>query len=406
MKKPKIAVLYHYFHPDNVVSARHFADLCTGLVERGWDVEAWPCNRGCRDESVVFPRHEAWQGVAVKRVWRPPWRQASTSGRLLNAAWMLSSWCGRAWLRRAAAPDVILVGTDPLLSVLIAPWVRRALPRTAIAHWCHDLYPEGPVADGMFSPKAWPVCLLDAVLRRAYAACDLVADLGCCMRDRLSVYSHRSRKATLIPWALHEPCDVGQPDPATRRKLFGDAALGLLYSGNFGRAHSYSSILELAKRLRNTGVRFCFGVGGNRADELRQAIRPEDTNVTLAGFAPESALPQRLAAADIHLASLRPQWTGVVVPSKFFGSLAAGRPVIFEGSRDSAIAHWITEHQVGWVLDQSSQAAVVAALQALAGAPEKLADLQRHCQRVYRERFSRQRIIDAWDHELRQIIGR
>ena len=45
-RRPRVAVLYHYFHPDDVISARHFDGLCQGLVERGWDVLARPSNRG------------------------------------------------------------------------------------------------------------------------------------------------------------------------------------------------------------------------------------------------------------------------------------------------------------------------------------------------------------------------
>src|SRR5262249_23018731 len=148
------------------------------------------------------------------------------------------------------------------------------------------------------------------------AACDLIADLGVCMRIRLKAYNPPGRKVTLVPWALVEPAEVERPDPDVRRDLFGDRPLGLLYSGNFGRAHSYAEFLNLARRLRGDGVHFCFGVRGNRADELRAALRADDGNVSLAGFVPESALAKRLAAADVHLVSLRPEWSGLVVPSK------------------------------------------------------------------------------------------
>src|SRR5262249_36777308 len=161
-----------------------------------------------------------------------------------------------------------------------------------------------------------------------------------CMRDRLEWYGHAARKVTLVPWALDEPAEPERPDSGTRRELFGEAPLGLLYSGNFGRAHSFAEFLDLGRRLRGSRVRLWFGVRGNRAAELRRAVGPEDENVGFAGFAPEAALGKRLAAADIHLVSLRPEWTGLVVPSKFFGSLAAGRPVLFAGSRDAAIARW------------------------------------------------------------------
>ena len=163
--------------------------------------------------------------------------------------------------------------------------------------------------------------------------------------------------------------------------------------------------MDLARSIRNTGIHLCFGVRGNRAEELAAAITPDDTNMSLAGFAPESALVTRLAAADIHLVSLRPEWTGLVVPSKFFGSLAAGRPVIFAGSRTAAIARWIEEYKVGWVLDRQSEHAVIEELRALARAPDKLKALHQHCHKVYHQHFSRTCVMDEWDRQLRNVLA-
>src|SRR5438132_7830960 len=199
------------------------------------------------------------------------------------------------------------------------------------------------------------------------------------MRTRWETYVHSCRKVTLVPWALSEPEDVLPPDRETRSQLFGQSAIGVLYSGNFGRAHSYEELLQLARLLRGESIHFCFGVRGNRVDELRAAVRPDDRNVGFAGFAPESELAERLTAADIHLVSLRPSWTGVVVPSKFFGSLAAGRPVIFAGDEDSAIARWIVAHQVGWVLGRDCLPRVAGELRRLVDEPEALRALQMRC---------------------------
>jgi glycosyltransferase involved in cell wall biosynthesis len=403
-RQPKVAVLYHYFHPDDVVSARHLTHFCQELQARGWEVEALPCNRACRDASACYPLRETWQGLTIRRVWRPPLRQASALGRILNAAWMLAAWSPLGLRNRRSAPDVIVVGTDPILSVLVALVVRKLRPRIRLAHWCFDLYPEAGIAEGQVDEHGWLARALRRLLRAAYASCDLVADLGGCMRARLEPYGHRARKVTLVPWALVEPEDVERPEPSVRRELFAGAPLGLLYSGNFGRAHSFHEFLALARRLRGTGAHFCFGVRGNRADELRAAVRPDDSNVTVAGFAPEAALAKRLTAADVHLVSLRPEWLGLVVPSKFFGALAAGRPVLFAGPRDAAVARWIEEHQVGWVLDQRSQEEVARRLESLASAQEPLAELQRHCHRVYQEHFARRRIMDQWHHELLALL--
>jgi glycosyltransferase involved in cell wall biosynthesis len=405
MRPPKATVLHHYFYPDDVVSARHFEDFCKGLAARGWQVEAMPCNRGCRDDRQTYPRRETWCGIAIRRVWRPRLRQASTAGRLINAVWMIFAWSLLLVVRRRKnLPDVLVIGTDPVLSVLVACFVKRLRPSVQVAHWCYDLYPEAPIAEGMFRENSILVRLLKRLTVAAYRCCAILADLGSCMRRLLERYNSPARHVTLVPWALSEPDAVVPADPATRQELFGEAKMGLLYSGNFGRAHSYEEFLELARSLRGEPVHFCFGVRGNQAAELRAAVQSDDTNVTFAGFAPESALEKRLGAADIHLVSLRAAWTGMVVPSKFFGCLAAGRPVLFAGSQDAAIAHWIREYGIGWVLDRETLPQVAQELRRLAGDTTELHALRQRCHDVYEAHFSQEKTMDRWNTELRALL--
>lgn len=401
--QPHATLLYHYFHPDDVVSARLFSELAVGLRERGWDIKALPCNRGCREETIRHSLYEQWNGIDIERVWRPNIRQASTIGRLLNAAWMLGAWSLLS-LKATRKPSVMLVGTDPILSVLTAiPWslFRR---RTAVAHWCHDLYPEAPIANGMIRDNSLPVRIMRRFLRSAYGRCGLIADLGICMRNQLGKYGSSAKVATLTPWSLIEPSAPVEQDLKTRRELFGDAKLGLLYSGNFGRAHSYSEFLELARMLRDEPIGFCFAARGNRMDELKAAVQPEDHNIRFAGFAPEAELEKRLGACDMHLVSLRPEWTGTVVPSKFFGALATGRGVLFAGSPDSAIARWIDEYDVGQVITSTTIAEVADSLRNAISNPHQLSALKDRCFQTYQKHFSRKLQIDRWDKELRSLI--
>ena len=401
----KITVLYHYMHPDDVVSARHFDGLCEGLVKRGWQVEAMPSNRGCRDETVRTPRHSRWHNIEFNRVWRPKFRQASSGGRVLNALWMIGAWSRVGLRRKSTVPDVVMIGTDPIFSVLTAIAIKTLRPRVRVAHWCFDLYPEAAVADGVLSPDSLVVKLSKRLLCRAYQSCDVIADVGSCMRARLDAYRSSARRATLTPWALYEPTRPVTADPETRRSLFHGASLGLLYSGNVGRAHSYDEFLALARRLRAEDAHFCFSIRGNCAAELRDAVGSNDSNIGFAGFASESELGDRLTAADIHLVSLRAGWTGIVVPSKFFGCLAAGRPVIFAGSRRSCIAEWIVEHKVGWVLDGDSLESVADDIIRLAKEPERLRSLQAHCHIVYQEHFRMELVMDAWSTELSELLA-
>lgn len=403
-KRPKVAILYHFFHPDDVVSARHFSDLAQGLAGAGWAVEALPCNRGCWNPTRVYQPKERWRGVEISRVWRPRLAQSKSWGRILNALWMIAAWSRIALRTRETRPDVVLVGTDPVLSVLVALPLKWLQPEIKVAHWAFDLYPEAAFADGLLSASSGIARVLTGLLQRAYGRCDLIADIGACMRQRLAAYGSRAARQTIVPWALSEEKSPLPPEPALRSRLFGDAKLTLLYSGNFGRAHSFEEFFALARAMRSTGVEFRWSVRGNAVDELRAEIQDSDTNVGLTEFVPESELARHLAAADVHLVSLKPDWSGVVVPSKFFGSLAAGRPVLFAGPEDSCVARWIREHRVGWVLNASTFQEVEFRLRYLAENPDRLRELQAHCFYVYESHFSRDKMIGAWARELQQLL--
>jgi glycosyltransferase involved in cell wall biosynthesis len=403
-------VLYHYLYPDDVVSSVLFTELSTGLAARGWRVTASSCNRSWKHEAAPLPVRTVWSGVEFLRVRRPNFRQASGFGRIANAVWMIAAWSLMAFNPRIR-PDVLIVGTDPILSLLVAlPW-KVFRPRTRIAHWCFDLYPEAAIAAGLMSEGAIGTRALRRLMRMAYRRCSLIVDIGICMRGRLRAYGSqsygwRAQSETITPWALAEPETPVPVDPAERETLFGSATLGLLYSGSFGRAHSWRGIPELATALAPHGGRIAFSVQGNDVGELRDSLEQAGAPVVFAPFVSDRHLPTRLGAADVHIVSLREEWTGTVVPSKFFGALAIGRPVLFMGSRESAIARWIEELQVGWVLTPGNRDAVVEDLILLSQSGDRKARLFAHCHAVYAHNFSRSQALDRWDRLLRAQLSK
>lgn len=393
--KPSIFIFYHYLPPDDVVSAVHFGDLSAGLAEHGWDVSAFPTVWGCRDEKARFAGEEQWKGVRIRRLWRPRFRQSSTLGRMLNAGWMISRWSLLAFSRNSR-PDVVIVGTDPILSVLVARIWKAIRPKTKIVHWCFDLYPEAAIADGILSAGGLFCRFLYRILGPAYRACDVVADLGPCMRKLLIQHAPNAQRVTQVPWALEEPHAPLEIDFPEREAVFGSAKFALLYSGNFGRAHSYDEILRLIVRLAPSGAKLAFSVRGNRESELRRAVAEYGCEARFVPFASEAKLAARLACSDVHVVTLRPEWTGMVVPSKFFGALSAGRPVLFCGSRDSSIAGWIDSYKVGWLLNAENVEEIAADLLRYADSAVAQKEMRERCFRVYQQHFSRLIQMEQW----------
>lgn len=406
MKSPSIVILHQFFYPDDDVSSKHYSQFAEELAKRGWDVTVVSSNRYIRyPKRRIAAKTEYWRSIKIIRCYQPALNQARKWSRLINSIWMSGQWLLALW--RMPAADVIIIGTNPTFSALLFLPLKRLGRGRRLVHWVYDLYPEAIIEDGANSVTLFLCKQFQKLMAKAYRHVDLLVDLGSCMRTRLAAYNHGSRAITLTTWAFVEPGRIKEPDQEARQELFNNAKLLLLYSGTMGRAHDYKLFLELARQLyrQDPGIIICFGCRGNRYDELLKAVKPSDKNIAIAPFVPEAQLEKRLVAADIHLLSLRSNWSGVVVPSKFFGSLAVGRPVIYAGPEDSAIAQWIRQFQVGLVLNRENIAEVAERLIYFANHKDKLSGWQRNALEAYQQYFSKKHVMDKWDAVLREIIA-
>ena len=390
----RILIVYHFFHPDTVISARIFSDLAAALADAGHEVTAYTCNRMIRSKELL-PKEELWNGVRIRRFSRPGFAQGGNFGRLFNSAILQLKWLA-AFFRHRREFDAVVVGTDPQFAYLMFPFLRLMNRRVKLIHWAFDLYPEAILVN---SPR-WMKLLASLTkpfVPWSYRRVDAMVDIGGCMRERLLKYRHRAQCETLTPWALVEPDRPPLPDADVRRELFGDAKIGVLYSGTVGYAHDIGPFIALARECRRQGIdaAFCFAGYGNQYAAQTAQISEEDTNIRLAGFASEEELGKRLAAADIHLISLRRGWEGIVVPSKFFGALAIGRPVIFSGPAGSDIAQWIAAERLGEIMDDTIDPGV-RFIRGIAESEEKLRKFKERAHRVYHDKFSRRAVCLRW----------
>ena len=94
--------------------------------------------------------------------------------------------------------------------------------------------------------------------------------------------------------------------------------------------------------------------------------------VEITGYASEKETPGLLASARVHLITMSPGWEGVVVPSKLYGCVRTGRPVVFIGPENADTAREIRAHDWGKVLPPgASGEEVAAAILELAARPTR-----------------------------------
>ncbi len=65
-------------------------------------------------------------------------------------------------------------------------------------------------------------------------------------------------------------------------------------------------------------------------------------------------LAESMSLGDVQFISLRKGFEGLVVPSKTYGAMAAGRAVIYQGNAKGEIARMISDRGVGVVVPPQS----------------------------------------------------
>jgi glycosyltransferase involved in cell wall biosynthesis len=129
------------------------------------------------------------------------------------------------------------------------------------------------------------------------------------------------------------------------------------YSGNLGVSHSFEDLLAVAESVAdNDDIRFLFIGGGIRFRELERAVASRGLgNVIMMPYQKSSDLAHSLSAGDVHYVSLRTGFEGLVVPSKAYGIMAAGRPMIYQGDEKGDIAQMIKRERCGIVIPEGDR---------------------------------------------------
>jgi colanic acid biosynthesis glycosyl transferase WcaI len=317
------------------------------FVRAGWSVTILAT--GCGADSGSRVR----DCVTVVRV-ATLFSKSSLLVRALGYALMIPSLLIKAMM--LPRTDVIVTMTDPPMLALIGP-ILRAVKGAKLVHWAQDLYPEVAEEAGVFRKHGMAAGAIRSLSTASLKAHHLVLSLGRCMSQRLSLRGIPPERVKLIPNIGMErdivPCAIGDSSFRVRNGIPSDA-LVVMYSGNLGRAHEFTTVLEAARLLKERGehgILFLFvGEGPSRSIVEDAAVSAGLPNVRFLPSQPGSGISESLGAADLHLVTMKEGMSGLVVPSKFYGVLAAERPCLFVGPQDSEAARVILEVGCGAVI--------------------------------------------------------
>ncbi|MBI4955638.1 MAG: glycosyltransferase family 4 protein [Myxococcales bacterium] len=403
----RILAVNQFYAPDLAATSQLLTQLCEDLVAGGDEVTV-VASPGSYLGGTRLPSREILRGVEVLRPWASSLGKRSVVHRLGDYLSFFASSAGR--LARARRADVMLVLTTPPMIASVAALVATSR-RMPLVTWVQDVYPEVAAAFGLFS-AASPLYRGLALLGRAtHRQATRIVALSEGMADRLQHQGAPAERLRVIPnWAdgrQYEP-DRAAPSPgaAFRRELGLEGRFVAMYSGNLGVGHDVATLVEAARllALRAPEVALVFvGEGGRRAEAERLASGLG--NVRFAPYQPTERLRESLAAADVHLASLRPGLEGLLVPSKLYGVMAVGRPLFYVGPEACEVSRVVREHDLGWRGEPGDAAALADALARAAGDPAWVARAGARARAAFLAHFDRPLAVAHWRRVLAEAAA-
>ena len=319
----RILCLNQYGPPDPAPTARLLGDVAEFLRARGHAVTI--VSQRAVDYRTQGERRPAVVGGRLRR-------EVASLVRLL--------WAGWGARMEGQRPEVILALSSPPCLLVLAALLARS-HGAMLAHWAMDLYPELARELGVLrGPRVYGA--IEGLMRWAYGRCAVVVTLDEDMRDHLEKTYGLSGVQVLSPWgpALGEnpKSEIRNPKEDGSR---GEEPWTWLYSGNLGRAHEWETLLEAQRLLEGRGLPVHLVFQGSGTMRAAAAARARELGLGRCGwrgYAEADALAASLRGAGALVVTQRPAARGLLWPSKLATVERLGRPILWVGPTDGAIA--------------------------------------------------------------------
>src|SRR3954451_17166653 len=344
-RRRRLLVLNQYYWPGGEATAHLLTELCEALAAE-YDVTVVTGRLHGREDT---PDTETRNGVRIVRVRSTAFDRAQLSRRGLNYGTYLSRAAARAL--GLGRPDVTLCMTDPPMVGALAVVLGRRYGAPVIVV-SEDVFPEIAVElKRLGHPDR--SALLGAITSFALRRADRVVAIGDTMGRRLEVKGVESGRMRVIPnWV-----DTRTLTPRPRDNEWARAnglvdGFVVMHSGNVGHAQNLDNLIRATTFLRDLGDlrAVIVGFGAQHAANVALAEVLETANVSFLPYQPRERLPESLSSADVHFVGLGKGLAGYVVPSRLYGILAVGRPVVVAADADSETARVVEEVGCGLVI--------------------------------------------------------
>ncbi len=368
-----ILLFNEYYPPDTSATAKIAVEIAETLAERHQVTVV--AGRPSYDPDEYYPfaflRRDSRNGVIVERVGSTAYPRHQMRRRVSNYLTYLALAVPRAISLR---PDLVLAMTDPPVAGIAGAFVARRVGRPFVYN-IQDMYPDMAVGGDIVRPSGW-VERWEKMHRRALRQAARVIVLGDDMRERVLAKGAAPERVVVVRHGTSFPESMPERSDPVVQEIRSGFDFVAIHAGNLGFYGAWPTLLTAAKILSNENTGLVF-VGGGANREKLGASAVDAANVRFLPFRPVEQIPHVMMAGDVHIVTVRRGLEGVVVPSKLYSILAAGRPVLVVAASNSDAARIVTEAGCGLAADPDDPAAVANAIRRLRGDRKQLVEMGR-----------------------------
>jgi glycosyltransferase involved in cell wall biosynthesis len=374
----KVLVLNLYYPPDTSATAKMAAAFIEPLAKK--HNVTLVCGRPSYDptdrRSWRLSQTEQVNNVRVIRVGSTDYPRTQMRRRVFNYLSYVALSVPRALFAQC---DVVLAMTDPPFEGIVGAFVAM-LKRKPFVYNIRDMYPDMAVGGSIVKPGAM-ARVWEKLHRWALRRATRVIVLGEDMKSRIAAKGVSPDRIDIVRDGVETPMSTDSASDSTSnfdadviRAIRADFRFVLLHAGNLGFYGAWETLIAAAHELQSDGVGFIFVGDGAQRSRL-QELAANAPNVRFLPFFPSTKISSVLAAADAHVITIKRGLEGVVVPSKMYGILAAGRPIIAIAPKETDAATLGARENFGCSADPDAPEEVVAIVRSLLNDPTRLASM-------------------------------
>ncbi|PTT71825.1 MULTISPECIES: glycosyltransferase family 4 protein [unclassified Chryseobacterium] len=298
--------------------------------------------------------------------------------------------------------EKVFMVTNPAPLILLLSILKR-FKKIELIILVHDVFPENTIPAGIIkSEKSVLYRVLRSIFDKAYSKADLLITLGRDMQKvieaKIRKYNRRSKIEIIENWG-----DTEGIYPLLKEGVFNeDSSLKdriiFQYAGNLGRVQGLIELLHIIKKVKNDRLAFHFvGEGAVRDTMIEYVKENQLTNVFFDGAYSREEQLQVLNKADVSFVSLAPKMFGLGVPSKTYNILAAGKPVLYVGEKNSEIDLLLRDENIGYSFQHFEEQKILDFFNSFDETSVKELELMKeNARKVAEEKFSEEIILNKF----------